>query len=52
MIFYNLTYYAANPLDIIKIWDGGMAFHGGFLGVCVSILVYCCYPILYGPAQI
>ena len=41
VIFYNLTYYAANPLDIIKIWDGGMAFHGGFLGVCVSILVYC-----------
>ena len=41
VIFYNFGYYVANPLDIIKIWDGGMAFHGGFLGVCLAVLMYC-----------
>ena len=28
IIFYNLSYYISNPLDIIKIWEGGMSFHG------------------------
>ena len=33
VIFYNLGYYVSNPLDIIKIWEGGMSFHGGLIGV-------------------
>ena len=37
--FYNLQYYLNNPLDIIRIWDSGMAFHGGFLGVVISVII-------------
>ena len=33
VLFYNLTYYLQNPVDILKLWDGGMSFHGGLLGV-------------------
>jgi len=33
VVFYKLPYFLANPLDIFKIWEGGMSFHGGFLGV-------------------
>ena len=31
VLFYNLEYYVLNPLAIVRIWDGGMAFHGGLL---------------------
>src|SRR5690606_15885007 len=33
-------YYLANPVDILKIWEGGMAFHGGLLGVILAMLIY------------
>ncbi len=33
ILFYNFNYYFNNPIDIIKIWQGGMSFHGGLLGV-------------------
>jgi len=35
VIFYNLNYYSNNLLDIFKIWQGGMSFHGGLIGVVV-----------------
>ena len=41
VIFYNLGYYLSNPIAILRIWDGGMAFHGGFLGVCLAVIFYC-----------
>lgn len=41
VLFYNLEYYSVNPIDIIRIWDGGMAFHGGFLGVIVAVIMFC-----------
>ncbi len=37
VLFYKLDYYAANPLEIFYIWQGGMSFHGGFLGVLVAM---------------
>ncbi len=40
VLFYNLDYYLANPLDIFKIWRGGMSFHGGFLGVCAAVILF------------
>lgn len=40
VLFYNFDYYAMNPLDAFKIWQGGMSFHGGALGVIVAMLVY------------
>ncbi|NKB38154.1 MAG: prolipoprotein diacylglyceryl transferase [Gammaproteobacteria bacterium] len=40
VIFYNLPYYLANPLDILKVWQGGMSFHGGLIGVMFAIWFY------------
>ncbi len=41
VLFYNFEYYYLNPFDIFRIWDGGMAFHGGFIGVIIAVIVYC-----------
>ena len=38
VLFYNLSYYAAHPIDILKLWDGGMSFHGGVIGTSLAIL--------------
>jgi phosphatidylglycerol:prolipoprotein diacylglycerol transferase len=38
IIFYMPGHYWANPLDIFKVWEGGMSFHGGFLGVLAAML--------------
>lgn len=40
VLFYNLDYYLANPAQILVIWQGGMAFHGGFLGVVVAAVLF------------
>jgi phosphatidylglycerol---prolipoprotein diacylglyceryl transferase len=37
VIFYEPSYYAAHPLEIIAIWEGGMSFHGGLIGVLLAI---------------
>ena len=36
VVFYNFTYYLKNPIDIFKIWEGGMSFHGALLGVVLG----------------
>ena len=41
VLFYNLAAYVENPLNIIQVWDGGMSFHGGFLGVAFAALLFC-----------
>ena len=38
VLFYNLGYYLQNPLDTLKLWDGGMSFHGGVIGTTLGIL--------------
>ena len=40
VIFYNFSYYLDNVLDIFKIWQGGMSFHGGLLGVILSSYIF------------
>jgi phosphatidylglycerol:prolipoprotein diacylglycerol transferase len=40
VLFYNPAFFVANPLDIPKVWNGGMSFHGGFLGSIVAILYF------------
>ena len=40
IIFYNFNYYINNPLNIFKIWEGGMSFHGGLIGVIVASLIF------------
>ncbi len=37
VLFYNFPYYAANPGEIIAVWDGGMSFHGGLVGILVAM---------------
>jgi phosphatidylglycerol:prolipoprotein diacylglycerol transferase len=38
VLFYNLPFYLAHPIDILKLWDGGMSFHGGVIGTSLGIL--------------
>ena len=38
VLFYKASYYLAHPLEIFAVWQGGMSFHGGFLGVLVAIV--------------
>ena len=40
VLFYNPLHYLMNPLEIPQMWDGGMSFHGGFLGVVAACLLY------------
>lgn len=40
VVFYNLPVYLAHPLDIFKIWQGGMSFHGGLIGVLIAMYLY------------
>ena len=40
VLFYNLPYYLAHPGDILHIWQGGMSFHGGLLGVLVAFCLF------------
>lgn len=41
VLFYQPGYYLQNPLEIIAVWQGGMSFHGGLIGVVLAALVYC-----------
>ena len=40
VLFYQPAYFAANPGAIIQLWQGGMSFHGGMLGVVLAIVLY------------
>jgi phosphatidylglycerol:prolipoprotein diacylglycerol transferase len=40
VIFYNPSQYLQNPMDVFKLWEGGMSFHGGLAGVILAILLY------------
>ena len=40
VIFYNLEYYVNNIFDIFKIWEGGMSFHGGVIGIILASIFY------------
>ena len=40
VLFYNFNFYLENFFEIFKIWKGGMSFHGGFIGVALSILIF------------
>jgi phosphatidylglycerol:prolipoprotein diacylglycerol transferase len=40
VLFYKPAYYLEHPLEILYVWQGGMSFHGGFLGVLVAMLMF------------
>lgn len=39
-LFYEPAYYLANPLKILKIWEGGLASHGGVIGIIIAVWIY------------
>jgi len=41
VLFYNLPYYAAHPMEALTVWHGGMSFHGGFLGSILAMALFC-----------
>jgi prolipoprotein diacylglyceryl transferase len=40
VLFYEPAYYLQHPLEIFAVWQGGMSFHGGFLGVLLAMALY------------
>jgi len=40
VIFYNFNYYILNPLEIIKVWEGGMSFHGALIGIVIGTYLF------------
>lgn len=40
ILFYQLDYYFAHPLEALKLWQGGMSFHGGALGVVFALILF------------
>ncbi|MEO7220958.1 MAG: prolipoprotein diacylglyceryl transferase, partial [Devosia sp.] len=40
VLFYNLPFYAANPGQIIALWDGGMSYHGGMAGLMIAMAIF------------
>ena len=40
VLFYDPAYYLAHPLDILKVWEGGMAFHGGLIGCFLGMALF------------
>lgn len=39
-LFYNLPYYLQHPTKIVAVWEGGMSFHGGLLGVIIALVIF------------
>ena len=40
VLFYNFEYYLNNSVDIFKLWQGGMSFHGGVMGIIVASVIF------------
>jgi len=40
VLFYNLPYFAAHPLEALQLWHGGMSFHGGFAGCVIAVVLF------------
>ena len=40
-VLFNLDYYLSSPFEIIKIWNGGLAIHGGIIAGLITIIIYC-----------
>lgn len=40
VIFYNLEYYLQNFIEVLKVWNGGMSFHGGLIGIIIATTIF------------
>jgi phosphatidylglycerol---prolipoprotein diacylglyceryl transferase len=43
VLFYNLPHFAAHPIEIFQLWNGGMSFHGGIIGCIIAIVGFSLY---------
>ncbi len=41
MLFYDFSNFISAPWTVFKVWDGGMAFHGGLIGVILALVIFC-----------
>jgi len=41
VLFYNFAYFVRHPLEIFAVWQGGMSFHGGLIGVSLACIWFC-----------
>jgi phosphatidylglycerol:prolipoprotein diacylglycerol transferase len=41
VLVYNLDYFIQHPVEIFELWNGGMSFHGGFMGCVVAVMLFC-----------
>jgi phosphatidylglycerol---prolipoprotein diacylglyceryl transferase len=41
VLFYDPQYYFSHPIEVFKVWEGGMAFHGGLIGALIGALLFC-----------
>ena len=41
VLFYQINNFIINPIYVLKIWQGGMSFHGGLIGIIISIFIFC-----------
>lgn len=40
VLFYNLPHFVEHPIEIVQLWNGGMSFHGGFIGCVLAVLLF------------
>lgn len=40
IVFYNFNFYISNPIEIFRVWEGGMSFHGALLGVILTTIIF------------
>ena len=40
ILFYNLSFYIENPTNILRVWEGGMASHGGLIGAAIAVFIF------------
>ena len=43
VLFYNFPHFISHPIEIVELWNGGMSFHGGFLGCIVAVVAFALY---------
>ena len=41
VLFYKPDFYFAHPIEILKVWEGGMSFHGGLIGTIIAVWFFC-----------
>jgi len=41
VLFYKPDYYMQHPLEALQVWEGGMSFHGGFIGTTIAFAIFC-----------